>query len=166
MTAGTDQQQAVELRPGQAPPGFIEVDGSKSPLSIPDWVVWGSTLRLLADASGNEASQFYAELQLSSAERTRVVDVALAQNDRDRTCEQRILALGERLKGVEVQRILALTQQEQIRCRVETLDAAEDLLANLSPSSARRLQQFVDDMRSTAQVWVPREGLAHFKRPR
>lgn len=164
MRAG--EQQAVEMRPGQVPPGFIELDGSKSPESIPDWTAWEGTLRLLADASGNSTSQFYAELQLSASERERVVKVALEQNDRDRACEQRMIALGDRLKGVDAARVQGMSEQELIRCRVESLQAADALLAALSPASARRLRRLVDEMRASTRVLVPREGLAHYRRPR
>ena len=88
------------------------------------------TLRLLADASENSTSQFYAELQLSGTERERVVKAALAQNDRARACEQRMIALGDRLKGVDVARVQAMSEQELIRCRVASLQAADALLAD------------------------------------
>ena len=164
MRAG--EQQAVEMRPGQVPPGFVELDGSKSPESIPDWTAWEGTLRLLADASENRSSQFYAELQLSGTERERVVKVALAQNDRDRACEQRLIALGDRLKSVDAAHVQALSEQELIRCREESLQAADALLAALSPASAHRLRRLVDEMRASTRVLVPRDGLAHYRRPR
>jgi hypothetical protein len=164
--SGPASQQEAQLRPGEVPPGYVEIDGSKSPMSIPDWMAWGSALRLLADAAGNERSQFYSELQLSPAEHARVVKVALAQNDRDRACEERILALGQRLLGVDQQRILSLTQQEQIRFRGETLAEADALVASLSSGAVHRLTRLVDEMRASARVMVPREGLAQFRRPR
>lgn len=166
MTMRAGEQQPVDLRPGQVPPGFIELDGSKSPESIPDWTAWQGTLRLLADASENSTSRFYADLELSATERERVVTVALAQNDRDRACEQRMIALGDRLKGVDVAHVQAVSEQELIRCRVESLRAADALLAELSPASGRRLQRLVDEMRASTRVLVPRDGLAHFRRPR
>lgn len=166
MTTGAGERQAVDVRSGQVPPGFIELDGRKSPESIPDWTAWQGTLRLLADASGNSSSQFYAELKLSGAERERVVEVALAQNDRDHACEQRMIALGDRFEGVDVAHVQAISEQELIRCRVESLRAADALLAELSPASARRLRRLVDDVRASTRVLVPREGLAHFRRPR
>lgn len=166
VTGAGARQQVAELKPGEPPPGFIEIDGSKSPESIPDWTAWQSTLRLLADASANPTSQFYVELGLTDAERARVVETALAQNDRDQACEQRMMALGQRLAGVDEAQVLSLSQQEQIRCRVAVLDAADALVASLSPASARRLRALVDEMRASTRVMVPRDGLAHFRRPR
>lgn len=148
------------------PSGYVEINGAKSPVSIPDWLTWHDLFGLLARAASEEKSVVYLKLALSPEEKKVVVETALAQDARLRECDQRQLRLWDRFKDVERSRIVGMVQQDQLSCRKDILATKDMLLGRLSGPARSRLQHIADENRSTITAYVPRADLEHFRRPR
>ena len=150
----------------QVPPGYVEIDGQKSPESIPEWLAWQNTFAFLAAAANVDESVVYAELALTSNEREAVVSAARAMRAREDSCRREQIETLERFKGLERDRVRAMIRQLEIECRLEILQAKEQLLAQLSNAAARRLLTFVEANKAGMTALVPKTDLDHFRRPR
>lgn len=145
---------------------YIQINGSKTPNSVPRWLAWQKGLGVLARSASDEDSVVFALVADNGDDRKRIGEFAVAQDEHWAQCRSRQLAVLERLRGVEPSHVQGRLLQEQISCRTALLAAKDHFLATISPNAARRLRTFIDDHRKGIEVLVPRAEIDNFYRPR
>jgi len=160
-------EQAIGSQPAQVPAGQIEIDGSKSPESIPEWLAWHSSLDTLANFANVPDSAPLAIVGGDEpADRETIMAFALAEAGRWEECRDRQIALLGREN--ELGRVATQVQieEDQIQCREAMLAAKDAFLKTLNSIRASAFQAFVDNGRKGISVHVSRASLEQFRRPR
>jgi hypothetical protein len=163
-------QQPQTMTPEDA--GYVTIDGSKDPGSIPEWVVWEDAFNLVSQWRGRE-SGITQELRegLSATEMTTLEKEAAAQQQKRGDLERR----GDQLK--KTLGIAGMPTNEQaeafnerafpfkLEYRQGLLDARDRLLASLSVESQAVLTAWVNDLKPGIKAFVPRADLAKWRSP-
>jgi hypothetical protein len=144
---------------------FVEIDGSKNPQDIPEWVAWETGFSMLALAHSKGSLAVPASLGLSGGEADLVFREAAAQLTRDSACQKRVERLRPLLGREKIDVINEKTKTIQLDCRWKTLEARDRLLAALSPEGQTSLLKWVSDRKSGIHVRVPKAELDHYRRP-
>jgi hypothetical protein len=153
-------------------PKIVEIDGSKTPSEIPQYLLWETTFRFLArrpspenlpERSGIdiEASMPRADLLLIHAE-------AMRQLAAQSACGERLSAIlgGLNSSNTNRDRIQDDLNRVMLECREASIVAGEQLANRLSRSGRTYFLNWVLERRKTITVSIPEEQLAFFKRPR
>lgn len=152
--------------PPQTPPGFVRIDGSASPEALPDWLVWQNAFSTLALAELQPAIRDI--LALDVAEGELIEREARLQRERDFACIERLERIQHRLEGTGA--VLDATHPEVrgniLRCRQETLDAADRVLAGLSDNGRSSVEMWLRRVRGGIGALVPEDDLQFFRLPR
>lgn len=146
-----------------SPDGRIEIDGSRNPEMIPQWVVWASAFR---------AIQWVKELptdvyRLATAqERELILSEAAANVRRDEACTKRIEREIRPLLGREQLDVVKARQQDiHLECRWQTLHARDRLLEKLRPEVLTELTRFVEETAAGTTLSMPVEELPFYRQP-
>jgi hypothetical protein len=143
---------------------YVEIDGSKNPQDIPEWLAWETAFRMLALARRKGSVAVPASLGLAAAEAEMVFKEADGQVARDAACQKRV----ERLKSLgidKVKEINAKTKTIQLDCRWGTLRARDRLLESLSPEGQTALTTWVNNARTGIRIRVPKAEWEQYRLP-
>ena len=160
LLVGSARQQA-----GSAQDEYMDIDGSKNPELIPEWLVWENSFRLLAIARRDGSVEVPATIGLSDAGLAAVLKEAERQPDRDHACEQRLERMRPLLFIEKVEVINEKTEALQIECRTATLQARDRIFRALSPEDGTMLIAWVNEGKRGIRARVRKADLAHFRRP-
>lgn len=158
---------AVPAASAQPPPGYVQIDGKKTPHAIPQYALWRHTFDTLTKIK-DDPEWLRSQLHLPPAEEALLYGTAGAQGQRDAECLERQRPLWESLtaKGVEHDEKMAATLPIRIGCREGDLAAVDTLLAALSPDSRTRLQEWIDGQRRKTTIFVHKSEAGSYKLPR
>jgi len=143
---------------------YVEVDGSKNPQDVPEWLAWETAFRMLALARSKGSVAIPASLGLASSEAELVFKEADGQVARDTACQKRV----EKLKSLgidKVKEINAQTKTIQLDCRWVTLRARDRLLDSLSPEGQTALTTWVNNAKAGIRIRVPKAEWEQYRLP-
>lgn len=147
-----------------SPDGRIEIDGSKNPEMIPQWVVWQYAFRVIDGGPRELPTNVYRVA--SAQERELILAEAAVDVRRDKACIQRIEREIRPLLGKEKVDIIKARQQEiHVECRWQTLHARDRLLERLRPEVQTELIRFVEDTKAGRRLSMPVEELPYYRQP-
>ena len=157
--------------PGQATPAsnpldIVEIDGSKNPALIPEYLVWEHGFGGLAIIKDRDMKPAMATLALSPRDAELVFKEAGAQATRDRRRGEHEKARREALAGAKPAELAAALHDVILEYRWEVLDARDRLLASLSPEGQVELIRWMNERRTHITAFVPRSELDFFRQPR
>ena len=149
---------------------WVEIDGSKDPKAVPEYIMWQHVYRFIGARHSNPDFEraLEAEVHLAPNELAIVDAAAAAQAKRAEDCHARAvreqLALKERrTPTVTITRLIA---EVSLECRTVDLEAAENVLTQLSGEGRNSLRTFAEKIRRTITISVPAHELAFFRLPR
>jgi len=160
FVVGGTQATAVQ----QPAARFVEIDGSKSPQDVPEWLAWETSFRMLALARSKGSTAVPASLGLTAAEAEMLFKEADGQVTRDNACQKRV----ERLKSLGMEKVQVINEETktiQLDCRSKTLQARDRLLGALSPEGQTALVAWVNNAKAGIRIRVPRAEWEHYRRP-
>jgi hypothetical protein len=144
---------------------YVEIDGSRNPELIPEWLVWETSFRTLAIARRDGSVEIPATIGLSDADLEAVMAEAEKQPTRDDECAARVERLRPMVGREKAEVINAKTEAIQLECRAATLQARDRLFRTLTPEDGTLLIGWVNERKRGIQVRIRRAELAHFRRP-
>lgn len=144
---------------------YVDIDGSRNPELIPEWLVWEASFRTLAIARRDGSVEIPATIGLSDAALEVVIAEAEKQPTRDDGCVARVERLKPLVGREKAEVINAKTAAIQLECRAATLRARDRLFRVLSPEDTTRLIGWVTERKRGIQVRIRRAELAFFRRP-
>ncbi len=152
---------------------WLMIDGKAHPELIPDHEIWRTSLLHLASARPSVLERLKRILSLSKLEEDLVLKEAQAQQSRDATCRER---LDNHWKEMTDRGEKPVDEGGFIRdpgswaitldCRQQTLDAADRLMARLSPEGQAALANLLEFEKGNRTIHLPAEEWESFKRPR
>jgi hypothetical protein len=154
-------------RDSNPPPGYVEIDGSRTPEKIPQYEVWRRSLRTLAEAHRKDLKWMQESLPVAAEDATAIYAEALAQQQRDDRCWARQEARKVALLASGADHDAAYNGLKPIvlACREEVIAARDRLLAALSDEGRAALTLWVDQRRAGMRILVPKQDLEFFTRP-
>jgi len=144
---------------------YVEFDGAKNPQDIPTWLAWDTAFRTIALAIRSEQTVVPDTLQMSKADQQLVLVAAKAHADRDTACREKVERLKPLVGTVKDEVINERQRAIQLECRQGTLDAAESLMSALSPEGQLAMDSWLEKAKAGIHVRVPKDELAHYRRP-
>lgn len=144
---------------------YVDIDGSRNPELIPEWLVWETGFRTLAIARREGSVEIPATIGLSDADLEAVMAEAAKQPTRDDECAARVERLRPMVGRSKAEVINAKTEAIQLQCRAATLRARDRLLRLLSPEDTTLLIGWITERKRGIHVRIRRAELAHFRRP-
>ncbi len=149
----------------QVTTSYVEIDGSKHPEQVPEWVTWQTAFSTLSLAERSESKAIPESLEMSDADKQLVFAAARQQAARDGACQKKVDALKPLLGKAEASVINQRTHEIQLECRQRTLDAADSLMKALSPEGRTSMAAWLQTIKAGIHVRVPKDELDHFHRP-
>ncbi len=144
---------------------YVDIDGSKHPEQVPEWVTWQTAFSTLSLAERSASKAVPESLEMSDADKQLVFAAASQQAARDAACQKKVDALKPLLGKTEASVINQRTHEIQLECRQRTLDAAESLMKALSPEGQTGITAWLQTIKAGIHVSVPKDELDHFHRP-
>lgn len=150
------------------PPGWIVIDGSKTPDQIPEHVAWYSgfeTIVTLVEKGITERGPL-TELTLSDADWKLVLEEAGSARERRMTCHVRGGRLRQAMKGADAEKIVEALKEVTLDCRVRLLESKDQLLARMTPEGAAALTAWMLSERLKVKALMPKEEVEFYRLPR
>lgn len=163
---GQRPDPAIPTVASAVPGGMVEIDGAKTPDALPDYVVWTQGLSAFSIIKRDNIVTAMQETRLSDADLALALAEGERQDKRDTECADRTRPIAESMRGQKVEKIEAAVRPEVLKCRWAVLDAADRLLASMSPDGRIALTAWIMDRRKGIKVYVPKSDLEFFKQPR
>ncbi|HEU4935491.1 MAG TPA: hypothetical protein VFT39_03490 [Vicinamibacterales bacterium] len=139
----------------------LEIDGSKNPELIPEWYIWETFFRQL-----HTAGTVPTALSLTANEE-RFLQMELDQYGKsNQQCQKEIERLRPMIGVAPVKDINEKQRAIQLECRRRSLDIRDRLLAGVRPEASVAIAAWVENLKTTVEISVPKRELAHFRQPR
>jgi hypothetical protein len=152
-----------------ASPRIIEIDGARNPELIPDYMVWEFSFRMLARTSTDETrSGRLSIVKLSTADTITLYRVADEQLKSQSECLEkiRIRNADHRAAHWASAAIDRDGKSVLLQCRQESLDAADALLASLSPAGRTEMTKWIQEKKKGIAITLLDDGEGFWRRPR
>lgn len=154
----------------QAPSGYIQITGKNAPLDIPEYVLWNDTFVALSKLKPEDRTLLDAQVALDARSKELVFKAAAMELERRRKCDERQQAKLESTRAggkAENSALMESLRPLILECRQQTLDAADELLLQLSPDTRQRFLNWVNSRRERITVYVHRADYPEFfRKPR
>jgi hypothetical protein len=150
------------------PPGYVEIDGSKTPDQIPEHVMWSTGFETIAFLREKGITRHgpLTGLQLSPADRELLLEEVGRFKDRQAECHRAGIRLQTAMKGLEVAKIEKAMKANTLDCRVEMLDSKDRLLGRMSSEGATALATWMLNERLKVKSVIPKSDLEFYRLPR
>jgi hypothetical protein len=146
--------------PPAVPPGYARIDGAKTPEQIPEYVLWQTVFDNLKTLP---SEWLRTQLSLSRDEEARLYAEAKLFAERQAECSKRM----ERMTATTPPKDQGRPFRDiTLACRQADLDAADALLAQLSPETRLRVVQWAESKRVTIVLLVDKNHADIFRLPR
>ena len=151
---------------------WVHIDGKKNPELIPEWNIWRTAFRRLADGPiSKEKGRRLVPLQLqeviSEKETLLLLKEGDAEYSRFNGCARQVDKLRDKLtKGEETKEAIRKQNDEiEMECRWQTIHARDRVLLALSDASRLALREWVESLKAGKTISVPRKDLERFRLP-
>ena len=147
---------------------WVHIDGSKNPELIPEWNVWRTAFRRIADGpvspeKGRKLIPLNLQDVFSEQETLLLLREGEAEVQRFDECGAKVDKLRERKESREV--IIKLNDDIVMECRWQTIHARDRVVAALSDASRLALRQWVESLKAGASITIHKNDLARFRLP-
>jgi hypothetical protein len=153
-------------------PNAIEIDGSKSPELIPEYLVWSYAFHFLHNQRSNPRvvdSLKHRYLPMPAADYELLWRTVAKVNEREADhykVQKETFDLAMNAPEGEKRRRRDEFRDSVVQMRQDILDLADDLMKQLSPQGRTALEAWKESRRATITATVPRNEMDYFKRPR
>jgi hypothetical protein len=140
----------------------IEIDGKKNPEMIPQWDVWQSAFELMVRTS-DLPTEVWRGITKDEAE---MILAAGKENARNfLACQERVLKLMPTLQTDEARFVNERTREINLDYRRQTLALRDRVLAALGSGGQQALVQYIESLKGTIRVFVPKNELQYYRLP-
>jgi hypothetical protein len=149
-------------------PDLIEIDGKKNPELIPEYAVWRYSFQVLAQAVESGSEVILGTLDLSKDDLDVLLAEVAKQKERDDSCAAKQYRTIEALRESKAkqsainERIIEVV----IGCRFEVLEASDRVMLKLTDRGRFVLSRWVAERKSALRVFVMKDEMAYFNKPR
>src|SRR5215510_15603487 len=139
---------SAQGRPAVNPLEIVEIDGSRNPELIPEYMVWEHGFSGLALIKERQIRAALDSLILSPEDAARVFKEADAQADRDRRRSEREHERRLALRDAKPADLGAALREVILEYRWEVLNARDRLLASLSAEGQAEVPRWMNERRT------------------
>ena len=159
---------AVGAQPQSSlPPGYIMIDGRKTPEQIPEYLTWQTgfnTIGFLRTKNVTDGPMTFLQ-KLSSADRNLLFAEVERHRARSEQCQRRGESLVEKIKD-DLVKLEKEMKANTLECRTRLLDSKDRMLSRMSADGALTLTGWMIDERRKVQSIMPKSELEFYRLPR
>jgi hypothetical protein len=157
------EAEARPQLPPQPMPGYIKIDGAKTPEAVPEHWLWRNVFHSLP---GITRDMLRTQLVLTREEEDLLYAQTRLQIERDSACEKRQRAQLKTIEHASPKEQTRALKSIRVECRQADLDAADALLERYTPETRERVAAWVNSKRTTLTIVIPKADLDIFNLPR
>jgi hypothetical protein len=151
---------------------WVHIDGRKNPELIPQWNIWRTAFRRIADGpvasdKGRRLIPLPLQEVFSEKEALLLLKEGDAEYQRFNDCARQVDKLREQLTSGQATGEAIRTRNDEIEmdCRWQTLHARDRVLAALTDASRLALGKWVESLKAGKTISVPRKDFDRFRLP-